>query len=107
MAGLSLDDLLAKQSRGANTSPRRRGTILVVNIHYNNLQPWTLFRPMEPPEYTISVTSRPVEKYKQMRVSATAGKTRELTVAYGTLVIVQSSGTIGVFRMIHMLIVLS
>lgn len=107
MAGRSLDDLWFDPSTKANMTSRKRGTVLVVNIHYNNLQPFTLFRPMDPPEYVISVTSRPVEKYKQMKASQVGDKTRELTVAYGTLIIVQSSGTIGVFRMIHMLIVVS
>jgi len=106
MAGRSLDDVWFDPSTKSNMSARKRGTVLVVNIHYNNLKPWTLFRPQDPPDYTISVTSQPVEKYKHMSISEN-GPNRELTVAYGTLVIVQSSGTIGVFRMIHMLIVVS
>jgi len=107
MAGLNLDDWRYDESSKANKTTRQRGSVLVVNIHYNNLKPWTLFRPLDPPEYTISVTRRPVEKYKAMRAIEGKGKTREIKVAYGTLVIVQSSGTIGVFRMIHMLIVVS
>lgn len=106
MAGRSLDESWYDQDDKGNKSARQRGTVLVVNIHYNNMAPWTLFRPKTPPEYVISVTSRPVEKYKSMSASD-VGNTRELTVSYGTLVIVQSTGTIGVFRMIHMLIVIS
>jgi len=107
MAGRHLDDWWYDVSDKVNKTTRQRGTVLVVDIHYNNLQPWTLFRPQDPPEYVISVTSRPVEKYKFMKAVEGKGDTRQLNVAYGTLVIVQSSGTIGVFRMIHLLIVLS
>jgi hypothetical protein len=107
MAGRHLDDSWYDESDKVNMTTRKRGTVLVVNIHYNNLRPWTLLRPKDPPEYEISVTSRPVEKYKQMKITKTHEHTREMVVSYGTLVIVQSSGTIGVFRMIHMLIVIS
>jgi len=107
MAGRKLDDWWFDNSSKVNKTTRQRGTVLVVDIHYNNLKPWTFFTPQNPPEYEISVTSRPVEKYKYMQAIEGAGKSRQLKVAYGTLVIVQSSGTIGVFRMIHMLIVLS
>jgi uncharacterized membrane protein len=107
MAGRSLDQSWYDPSEKANVTARKRGTVLVVNIHYNNLRPWTLFRPQNPPEYTISVTPRPVDKYKHMSIAQLDDGTRELTVAYGTLVIVQSTGTIAVFSMIHMLIVFS
>jgi len=107
MAGRSLDDWWYDPSDKRNMTIRQRGTVLVVNIHYNNLQPWTLFRPQDPPEYVMSVTSRPVEKYKHIRADASGGRTRELTMEYGTLVMVQSSSSIGVFKMIHMLIVVS
>lgn len=107
MAGRKLDDWWFDNSSKVNKTTRQRGTVLVVDIHYNNLKPWTFFTPQNPPEYEISVTSRPVEKYKYMQAIEGTGKNRQLKVAYGTLVIVQSSGTIGVFRMIHMLIVLS
>ena len=59
----------------------------MVNIHYNNLKPWTLYNTMDPPEYVISVTSRPVEKYKQIMAVESSNKARELRVAYGTLLI--------------------
>lgn len=108
MAGRSLDDVWYDQSDKVNMTTRLRGTVLVVNIHYNNMRPWTLFRPKDPPEYVISVTSRPVQKYKNMKAMVSADKeSRKVTVSYGTLVIVQSSGTIGIFSMIHMLIVVS
>lgn len=107
MAGRSLDDWWYDASDKRNMTARQRGTVLVVNIHYNNLQPWTLFRPQDPPEYVVSVTSRPVEKYKHISADASGGRTRELTIEYGTLVMVQSSSSIGVFKMIHMLIVVS
>merc|ERR1719263_1784944 len=108
MAGRSLDDVWYDPSDKVNMTTRLRGTVLVVNIHYNNMRPWTLFRPKDPPEYVISVTSRPVQKYKNMKAVVSADKeSRKVTVSYGTLVIVQSSGTIGIFSMIHMLIVVS
>jgi hypothetical protein len=108
MAGRSLDDSWYDADHGVNLTTRQRGTVLVVNIHYTNLKPWTLFRPMDPPEYVISVTSQPVKKFKHMKAyDLPDGKHRQLEVSYGTLVIVRSSGSIGVFRMIHMLIVFS
>jgi len=107
MAGRNLDDEWHSPEKNKTLTTRKRGTVLVVNIHYNNLKPWTLYNTMDPPEYVISVTSRPVEKYKQIMAVESSNKARELRVAYGTLLIVQSSGTIGVFRMIHMLIVVS
>lgn len=107
MAGRSLDDWWYDSSANVNRTVRQRGTVLVVNIHYNNLKPWTLFRTQDPAEYEISVTARPVDKYKSFKVTEGSNDIREMTVAYGTLIIVQSSGSIGVFRMIHMLIVVS
>lgn len=107
MAGRSLDDWWYDPQSKGNMTTRKRGTVLVVNIHYTNLKPWTLFQPMDPPEYTISVTSQPVDKFKNMKAQDLPDKHRKLTVSYGTLVIVRSSGSIGVFRMIHMLIVVS
>lgn len=107
MAGRDLDDWWYDPFDKVNKSLRKRGTVLVINIHYNNMKPFTVFKPQDPPEYTISVTSRPVDKFKNMRISEATGSSRELTVSYGTLVVVQSTGTIGVFQLIHMLIVIS
>jgi hypothetical protein len=107
MAGRSLDDWWYDPYDKVNKSLRKRGTVLVINIHYNNMKPFTIFKPRDPPEYTISVTSRPVDKFKNMKITDADGKKRELTVSYGTLVIVQSTGTIGIFQLIHMLIVFS
>jgi hypothetical protein len=108
MAGRSLDDMWYDAEKEANVTTRQRGTVLVVDIHYSNMKPWTIFRPKDPPEYVISVSSQPVEKYKNMKaVESADSKDRELIVSYGTLVVVRSSGTIGVFSMINALIVVS
>merc|ERR1719428_225433 len=80
MAGRHLDDSWYDESDKVNMTTRKRGTVLVVNIHYNNLRPWTLLRPKDPPEYEISVTSRPVEKYKSMKVHDARAEDRDIDV---------------------------
>jgi len=88
-------------------SLRLRGTALVVNIQYHNLKPWMLFRTQNPPEYTISVTTRPINKFKHTYVTSETAEGRMFKVAYGVYIILEQSGEIGHFTFVHSLIILT
>eukprot|EP00418_Pyrodinium_bahamense_P001434 CAMPEP_0179016556 /NCGR_PEP_ID=MMETSP0796-20121207/3381_1 /TAXON_ID=73915 /ORGANISM="Pyrodinium bahamense, Strain pbaha01" /LENGTH=444 /DNA_ID=CAMNT_0020712251 /DNA_START=153 /DNA_END=1488 /DNA_ORIENTATION=+ len=108
MAGLSLDEPVLKESdRNDTRTIRLRGAALVLHIHYDNTKPWTLFRPQDPPEYTLSVTSRPVHKFKHRYVASEGPTGRELRSAYGVYIVVEQSGEIASFNMVHSLVILT
>jgi hypothetical protein len=106
MAGESLDEYWDDEDEGA-LSLRLRGTALMVNIHYDNVEPWTLIYPRDPPWYTISVTSRPAHKFMHSYVSDEDEKSREMTWAYGTYVIVKQTGHIRSFNAVTALMTLT
>eukprot|EP00401_Gymnodinium_catenatum_P015002 CAMPEP_0117505276 /NCGR_PEP_ID=MMETSP0784-20121206/25293_1 /TAXON_ID=39447 /ORGANISM="" /LENGTH=491 /DNA_ID=CAMNT_0005300681 /DNA_START=19 /DNA_END=1494 /DNA_ORIENTATION=+ len=104
MAGSSLDENLPDNE---SMTTRLRGKALVVNIHYDNAAPWTLLHPREPPSYTISVTTRPMEKFKHFVASEIPGDIRNLMVAYGVFVAVDQTGNIVSFSFVHALVFMS
>merc|ERR1719181_504225 len=91
MAGETLDQVWDDEDEGALTL-RLRGTALMVNIHYDNVEPWTLLYPRDPPWYTISVTSRPAHKFMHSYISEEDDAHREITWAFGVYVIVKQTG---------------
>lgn len=113
MAGRSLDEVWMSEEADSSSgetdlySVRFRGTAIVVNIHYDNMVPWTLYSPKDPPSYTISVSSRPVHKFKQIFVEHETPTSRELRIAYGVYIMIKQTGEIGVFDPIHALITLT
>lgn len=106
MAGESLDETWDDEDEG-KLSLRLRGTALMVNIHYDNIQPWTLMYPQDPPWYTISVTSRPAHKFLHSFISEESGDVREMTWAYGVYVIIKQTGHIRTFNTITALMTLT
>jgi len=100
--GYHLDDIVNSDGE----TRRMRGGALVVRIDYENAGHWRIFRPKDPPTYTISVTMRPANEFKHLYVSRTEGNGREVTKAYGMLIIVQQVGRICTFSIMHALIVL-
>lgn len=100
--GYNLDDIVSSDGE----TRRMRGGAIVVRIDYENAGHWRLFRPKDPPTYTISVTMRPANEFKHLYVSRTEGDGREVTKAYGQLIIVQQVGRICTFSIMHALIVL-
>lgn len=107
MAHRSLEESWQEDGDGEWQSLRSRGTAIVVSIEYSNMKPWQVFAPQDPPEYTISVTGRPVHKYTQRTVEHTADGGRILTENYGTLIITQVSGELGIFDATRLLIVMT
>lgn len=106
MAGETLDEDWDDEDEG-KLDLRLRGTALMVNIHYDNVEPWTLIYPRDPPWYTISVTSRPSHKFMHSYVSDTGDSNREMTWAYGVYVIVKQTGHIRSFNTITALMTLT
>lgn len=106
LAGESLKDSWVDEDEGPQTL-RSRGVALVVHIHYDNSEPWVLFRPRDPPWYTISATTRPVSEFKHSYISAEDEYSRTLTWAYGVYVVIKQTGTIRTFNMVNMLMTLT
>jgi hypothetical protein len=106
MAGERLDETWDDEDEG-KLSLRLRGTALMVNIHYENWQPWTLLYPSHPPWYTVSVTSRPAAKFLHTYISEEHGDVREMTWAYGVYVIIKQTGHIRTFNTITALMTLT
>jgi hypothetical protein len=106
MAGESLRDSWVDEDDGPQTV-RSRGAALVLHIHYDNAEPWTLFRPRDPPWYTISATTRPVSEFKHSYISAEDEYSRTLTWAYGVYVVIKQTGTIRTFNMVNALMTLT
>jgi hypothetical protein len=106
MAGESLDEIWQDEDEGS-LSLRLRGTALMVNIHYTNVQHWALLSVADPPWYTISVTSRPAHKFMHAFVSHEYEDKRELTWAYGVYVIVKQTGHIRTFNSVTALMTLT
>eukprot|EP00929_Paragymnodinium_shiwhaense_P050020 TRINITY_DN25210_c0_g1_i1.p1 TRINITY_DN25210_c0_g1~~TRINITY_DN25210_c0_g1_i1.p1 ORF type:complete len:500 (-),score=73.04 TRINITY_DN25210_c0_g1_i1:120-1619(-) len=101
MAGMSLDDVTNTES------VRDRGSAIVVKIQYNNMHPWQLLQPQNPPEYTVSVTRRPVMTFKQTDVVSEDADGRVLQIKYGVYIIIQQVGRIGTFDAVNLLITLA
>jgi hypothetical protein len=106
MAGETLDEDWDDEDEG-KLDLRLRGTALMVNIHYDNVEPWTLIYPRDPPWYTISVTSRPAHKFMHSYASDLSDSNREMTWAYGVYVIVKQTGHIRSFNTITALMTLT
>lgn len=107
----SLDEWWTDEDDGIQ-SLRTRGTAVVVHIHYDNMEPWTLFRPRDPPWYTISVTTRPAPEFKHSYVAGEAGTTgdetkRKLIWAYGVQVIVKQTGKLRTFSVVNTLMTIT
>jgi len=107
MADRSLDEEWKKGGDGEWQSLRSRGGALVVEIEYHNMVPWTVLHPQDPPEYTLSVSSRPVYKYKEFTVEKKPDGGRSVQEDYGILVIVRQSGQLGVLDITKLLIVMT
>lgn len=106
MAGESLRDDWVDEDEGPQTL-RSRGAALVLQIHYDNAEPWTLFRPRDPPWYTVSATTRPVSEFKHSYISDEDESGRTLTWAYGIYVVIKQTGTIRTFNMVNLLMTLT
>jgi len=97
MAGDSLDATLQYDGAARSGTPRDRGMALVVTIKYENLVRWTLFRPSNPPWYTISVTAMPADTFKHSEVIQVDSDHRDVRLSYGTMVIVKQTGNLAFF----------
>eukprot|EP00929_Paragymnodinium_shiwhaense_P044584 TRINITY_DN22851_c0_g5_i1.p1 TRINITY_DN22851_c0_g5~~TRINITY_DN22851_c0_g5_i1.p1 ORF type:complete len:522 (-),score=87.82 TRINITY_DN22851_c0_g5_i1:41-1606(-) len=109
MAGTSIDDVVDTEDLHSH-SVRDRGTAIVVTIAYNNMHHWQLLHPQSPPEYTVSVTKRPVKTFKQSSQSEVVKEDEEgriLQIKYGVFVMVQQTGRIGTFDIVSLLITLA
>lgn len=113
MAGTSLGKVLdEKDDQGEPVSVRSRGTSVVVNIVYENKQPWRLLTQRMPPRYTITVSPRPVDTFKhtyvtEERLGPSGNMERHLTTAYGVYIIIKQSGTIRTFSTVHFLMTMT
>jgi hypothetical protein len=106
MAGESLRDGWVDEDDGPQTV-RSRGTAVVMHIDYDNADRWTLFRPRDPPWYTISVTTRPISEFKHSYISHEDDFSRDLTWAYGVYVVIKQTGHIRTFNMVNALMTLT
>lgn len=102
LAGIDLDTPW-QAGNGEWQNRRLRGTAIVVTIDYHNLNRWTLMYPQDPPSYTISVTSRPVHKFKQAFIEKEESWGRMMRWDYGVYVIVQQTGSLATFNPVHCL----
>lgn len=101
--GYSLDDI----ANSDGETLRLRGAAIVVSIEYDNLDHWRIFTPKDPPTYTISVAMRPAHEFKHLYVSDFDIEGREVTKAYGIMMVVQQYGRIATFNLLHGLVVLT
>jgi hypothetical protein len=106
MAGESLNDNWVDEDDGPQTT-RSRGTAIVLHIHYDNAERWTLFRPRDPPWYTMSVTTRPISEFKHSYISGEDEWSRDLTWAYGVYVVIKQTGAVRTFNMVTALMTLT
>lgn len=106
LAGTSLNDPV---DTGPGDTVRYRGIALAVNIRYENLVRWTLFRPNDPPWYTITVNAMPADTFKYAEViehGSSEGK-RDMKLSYGTMIIVTQSGSMAFFDPMFALIAMT
>lgn len=111
MAGLSLEDVADpdadKDSEDYLKTIRDRGTVIVINIKYDNKKPWQLLQPTYDPWYTVSVTRRPVTTFKDSTIIKATEEGRLLEVNYGVYMIIQQTGTIATFDAVNLLMTLA
>jgi len=107
LAGKSLDETWEAKDGGIRDI-RTRGIAVVVNIEYQNLKRWTLFKPNDP-WYTISVKAMPAREFKSSQVEEHRSKpnAREMKLSYGTMVIIEQTGYLAFFNPIFALMSLT
>lgn len=101
MAGRSLNDAIDVD--GETRSVRSRGMAIVIEIKYENLKRWTLWKTNQP-WYTVSVKAMPVDSFKQADVEKIDENTRNFRLSYGTMIIVKQTGSIAFFDPIFALV---
>lgn len=104
MAGIKLEDNVPED--GKPESLRFRGGAISIRIEYSNQVPWTLMTPPVP-EYTIKVTSKPIEKFKHRYVKKRDTSTRDLRADYGIYIVVEQTGQMRFFNPTNSLVVLT
>eukprot|EP00395_MALV-II_sp_L67-2_P000407 gene407-92_t len=107
LAGIDLD-------RTFNTKhePRREsGTIIEIEVVYNNLHAWTSTWGNKDIGYTYKVVERPIEEMKTEMYSADQPadfpKTRKIENRHGLYVRVKVGGTFGFFNVVYLLVMLT
>eukprot|EP00929_Paragymnodinium_shiwhaense_P122348 TRINITY_DN95024_c0_g1_i1.p1 TRINITY_DN95024_c0_g1~~TRINITY_DN95024_c0_g1_i1.p1 ORF type:complete len:483 (+),score=33.45 TRINITY_DN95024_c0_g1_i1:53-1450(+) len=106
MAGASLEDK-ADPTSNASSTVRERGTAIVMRIEYSNMHPWQLWQSDAPPRYTVTVSQRPVTTFKDSDVLSHDDKGRIMRRNYGVYLVIEQTGSIGIFSRINMLITIA
>lgn len=106
MAGRTLDETWEDQKEGTQ-NVRLRGVALVINIQYQNLKPWTLLSPEDPPWYEISVTAMKSHKFKDIAVIREDTNSRDLQMAYGVYFVVKQTGHLAYLDPIYGLVAMT
>lgn len=109
LAGLSFDQppTIYSESKDAGKTVRSQGTAIVVNIEYKNHKHWTFFTPSGPPEYDLSVSSRPVAKFKHTTTQELEDGRRRMTDHYGIFFEFEITGELCVFTYTGLMLILT